>query len=136
MLFVVEILGQPDRDGIAPVIERRTHTGPTVTEALRTAKSNLRSPPASAYSFSMRANGQEVGSWRRSDDGRKADILADLQSVTAKSVTAKSATANSATAKAATAKAATAKAATAKAATAKAATSKFAASVSRAEDDE
>lgn len=80
MLFVIEILGQPDRDGVASVIERRTHTGPTVTEALRTARANLRSPPPTAYSFAMRANGKEVGRWRRGDDGGKADILADLQS--------------------------------------------------------
>jgi hypothetical protein len=85
MLFVIEILGQPDRDGIASVIERRTHTGPTVTEALRTARANLRSPPPSAYSFSMRADGKEVGHWRRSDDGSKADILADIQSAKSKS---------------------------------------------------
>jgi hypothetical protein len=80
MLFVIEILGEPDRDGIASVIERRTHTGSTVTEALRTARANLRSPPPSAYSFSMRANGKEVGHWRRSDDGSNDGMLADLQS--------------------------------------------------------
>lgn len=85
MLFVIDILGQPDRDGNAVIIERRTHTGPTVTEALRTARSNLRSPPPSAYSFSMTANGKEVGRWRRSDDGSKADILADLQAVKSRS---------------------------------------------------
>jgi hypothetical protein len=88
MLFVIDILGQPDHDGNASVIERRTHTGPTVTEALRTARSNLRSPPPSAYSFSMRANGKEVGHWRRGDDGGKADILADLQSAKSRSLAA------------------------------------------------
>jgi hypothetical protein len=116
MLFVVEILGQPDRDGNAFVIERRTHTGPSVSEALRTARANLRSPPASAYSFSMRANGKEVGRWRRSDDGSKADILADLNAAKSKSANSKSARAKSARAKSAT--------------------SKFAASGSRAEDGE
>jgi len=121
MLFVVEILGQPDRDGIAPVIERRTHTGPTVTEALRTAKSNLQSPPASAYSFSMRANGQEVGRWRMNDDGSKADILADL---------------NAAKSKPATSKSSTSKSSTSKPSTSKSSTSKSAASRSRREDDE
>ena len=80
MMFVIEILGKPDSRGDAPVIERRTHTGPTVTEALRTARANLRTPPPSAYSFSMRADGKEVGRWRRSDDGNKADILHDIES--------------------------------------------------------
>jgi hypothetical protein len=81
MLFIIEILEEPDRDGHARVIERRTHTGPTVTEALRTAQANLRAPPPSAYSFSMRANGKEVGRWRRQDDDRKADVLRDLDSM-------------------------------------------------------
>jgi len=78
-MFVIEILGKPDRSGNAPVIECRTHTGPTVTEALRTARANLRSPPPSAYSFSMKANGKEVGRWRRGDIGDEADVLADIE---------------------------------------------------------
>ena len=61
MIFIIEILGEPDRRGKARVIERRTHTGPTISEALRTARANLRTPPPSAYSFSMKANGKEVG---------------------------------------------------------------------------
>jgi hypothetical protein len=77
MLFIIEILEEPDRDGHARVIERRTHTGPTVTEA----QANLRAPPPSAYSFSMRANGKEVGRWRRQDDDRKTDVLRDLDSM-------------------------------------------------------
>jgi hypothetical protein len=84
-MFVIEILGEPDSRGHAPVIERRTHTGPTVTEALRTARANLRSPPPSAYSFSMKANGKEVGRWRRGDVGSKADILADIESAGSRS---------------------------------------------------
>jgi len=78
MLFIIEILGKPDSDGNEPVIERRTHTGPTVTEALRTAQANLRAPPPSAYSFSMTANGKEVGRWRWCDG--KADVLNDIES--------------------------------------------------------
>ncbi len=37
----------------------------------------MRTPPASAYSFSMRADGREVGRWRRSGD--RADVLHDLE---------------------------------------------------------
>jgi hypothetical protein len=80
MIFVIEILEKPDRRGNARVIERRTHTGATVAEALRTAQANLRTPPASAYSFSMRADGKEVGRWRRLDDRHHANILDDIES--------------------------------------------------------
>ena len=82
-MFVIEILGKPDSRGNAPVIERRTHTGSTVTEALRTARANLRTPPPSAYSFSMRADGKEVGRWQRGDDSNKADMLDDIESAKA-----------------------------------------------------
>jgi hypothetical protein len=85
MIFVIEIFGEPDSRGNAPVIERRTHTGPTVTEALRTARANLRTPPPSAYSFSMWADGKEVGRWQRGDDGNKADILGDIKSAKSRS---------------------------------------------------
>jgi hypothetical protein len=85
MMFVIEILGKPDRRGNAPVIERRTHTGPTVTEALRTARANLRAPPESAYSFSMKANGKEVGRWQ--NDGAKAWVLRDLEAARARAPT-------------------------------------------------
>ena len=78
MLFVIEILGEPDSRGNMRVIERRTHTAPNVSEALRTAQANLRSVPPSAYSFSMKANGKEVGRWRRCDSN---SILDDLKSV-------------------------------------------------------
>jgi len=80
VIFVIEIFGKPDSLGNARVIERRTHTGPTVAEALRTARANLRTPPPSAYSFSMSADGKEVGRWRRGDNGGKANILDDIQS--------------------------------------------------------
>jgi hypothetical protein len=80
MIFIIEILGEPDRRGNARVIERRTHTGPTISEALRTARANLRTPPPNAYSFSMKANGKEVGRWQWSGDGNKADVLADIES--------------------------------------------------------
>ncbi|MGA7806352.1 hypothetical protein [Bradyrhizobium sp.] len=79
MMFVIEILDKPDQRGNARVIERRTHTGATVAEALRTAQANLRMPPASAYSFSMRAEGKEVGRWRRFGDGQISDILGDIE---------------------------------------------------------
>jgi hypothetical protein len=49
MLFVIEVFGEPDSLGNARIIERRTHTGPTVSEALQTARANLRMPPPSAY---------------------------------------------------------------------------------------
>jgi hypothetical protein len=87
MIFTIEILGEPDRRGNERVIERRTHTGPTISEALRTARANLRTPPPSAYSFSMKADGREVGRWQCSGDGNKADVLADIES--AKSVSRK-----------------------------------------------
>jgi hypothetical protein len=77
MLFEIEIFGKPDRLGNACIIERRTHTGPTITEALRTAQANLRTPPPSAYSFSMKANGKEVGRWQNDGDG--ANVLADME---------------------------------------------------------
>jgi len=80
VIFVIEIFDKPDSRGNARVIERRTHTGPTVAEALRTARANLRTPPPSAYSFSMSAGGKEVGRWRRGDDGGRANILDDIQS--------------------------------------------------------
>src|SRR6266852_377592 len=85
MLFIIEILGEPDSLGNARVIERRTHTGPTVTEALRTAQANLRTPPPSAYIFSMRIDGKEVGRWQKGDDGNKADILHDIESAKSRS---------------------------------------------------
>jgi hypothetical protein len=78
MMFVIEILGKPDSNGNADIIERRTHTGSTVTEALRTAQANMRTPPPSAYSFSMKANGMEVGRWQRRGEGDKADVLDDI----------------------------------------------------------
>lgn len=78
MMFVIEILGKPDSNGNADIIERRTHTGSTVTEALRTAQANLRTPPPSAYSFSMKANGMEVGRWHRRGGGDNADVLGDI----------------------------------------------------------
>jgi hypothetical protein len=80
MIFIIEILGEPDHRGNARVIERRAHTGPTISEALRTARANLRTPPPSAYSFSMKANGKEVGRWQWRGDGNKADVLADIES--------------------------------------------------------
>jgi hypothetical protein len=87
MLFVIEILGEPDSGGNARVIERRTHTGPSVIEALRTAQANLRTPPPSAYSFSMSIDGKEVGRWRRSgDDGSRADVLRDIGSAKSRSL--------------------------------------------------
>jgi hypothetical protein len=87
MLFIIEILGEPDSRGNARVIERRTHTGPSVSEALRTAQANLRTPPPSAYSFSMSIDGKEVGRWRRSDDdGSRADVLRDIKSVKSRSL--------------------------------------------------
>jgi len=76
MIFEIEIFSKPDSCGNKHIIERRTHTGPTVDEALRTAQANLRTPPPSAYSFSMRANGREVGRWQRSDGGN--DVLIDI----------------------------------------------------------
>ena len=85
MLFIIEILGEPDSLGNARVIERRTHTGATVTEALRTAQANLRTPPPSAYSFSMRIDGKEVGRWRRDDNESRADVLRDIKSAKSRS---------------------------------------------------
>jgi hypothetical protein len=79
MIFVIEILDKPDTGGNAREIERRTHTGATVTEALRTAQANLRSPPPSAYSFSMRSNGKEVGRWQIGHGSQKADVLHDIE---------------------------------------------------------
>ena len=87
VIFIIEILGEPDSRGNARVIERRTHTGPTISEALRTARANLRTPPPSAYSFSMRADGKEVGRWQRDGDRNKADVLADLESAKSRSRT-------------------------------------------------
>jgi len=87
MMFVIEILGEPDSHGNERVIERRTHTGPTITEALRTARANLRTPPSSAYSFSMRADGKEVGRWQRGGDGNKAAVLADIEAAKSRSRT-------------------------------------------------
>jgi hypothetical protein len=81
MLLVIEILGKPDSRGYARVIERRTHTGPTVPEALRTAQANLRSLPANAYSFSMKANGKEVGRWKKGD--KDTNVLDDSESIKA-----------------------------------------------------
>jgi hypothetical protein len=81
MLFIIEILGEPDSSGNARVIERRTHTGPSVSEALRTAQANMRTPPPSAYSFSMSVNGKEVGRWRRDGDGHRANVLHDLEAM-------------------------------------------------------
>lgn len=81
MLFVIEIFGEPDSRGNMRVIERRTHTGPNVSEALRTAQANLRSVPASAYSFSMKANGKEVGRWRRRDGN---NVLNDIKSASSR----------------------------------------------------
>ena len=78
---MIEIFYKPDSCGNARLIERRTHTGPTVAEALRTARANLRTPPPSAYSFSMWVGAKEVGRWHRGDNANKADLLDDLESV-------------------------------------------------------
>ena len=78
MMCVIEIFGKPDSNGNAEIIERRTHTGSSVTEALRTARANMRTPPPSAYSFSMKANGMEVGRWQRGGEGDKANVLDDI----------------------------------------------------------
>jgi hypothetical protein len=80
VLFTIEIFDRPDSGGNARLIERRTHAGPTAAEALRTARANLRTPPPSAYSFSMRAGEKEVGRWKRGDGGNKADVLDDIES--------------------------------------------------------
>jgi hypothetical protein len=80
MLFIIEISTRPDGRGNAHVIERLTHTGPSVTEALQTARTNLRTPPPSAYSFSMKADGKEVGRWQIDGDTESSDVLADLKS--------------------------------------------------------
>lgn len=80
MMFVIEIFSKPDKRGNAHVVERRTHTGPSVTEALRTAQANLHTPPPSTYSFSMKANGKEVGRWHMGDGGNKANVLDDIES--------------------------------------------------------
>jgi hypothetical protein len=80
MMFVIEIFGKPDSNGHADIIERRTHTGSSVTEALRTARANMRTPPPSAYSFSMKANGMEVGRWQRGGEVDKANVLDDIVS--------------------------------------------------------
>jgi hypothetical protein len=68
MIFIIDIMSEPESGGEAYVIERRTHSGATVEEALQTARRNLRGP-AGAYSFAMRTYkyGQEVGRWRASD---------------------------------------------------------------------
>jgi hypothetical protein len=79
MIFVIEILEKPDHGGNARVIERRTHTGASVTEALRTAQANLRSPPPRAYIYSMRSNGKEVGRWQIGNGSQKADVLHDIE---------------------------------------------------------
>jgi hypothetical protein len=81
MMFVIEIFAKPDSCGNAVLIERRAHTGSSVTEALRTAHANLRTPPPSAYSFSMKANGKEVGCWKRGTD--KTNVLDDIESARA-----------------------------------------------------
>jgi hypothetical protein len=86
MLFIIEILGEPDNRGNARVIERRTHTGPSVSEALRTAQANMRTPPPSAYSFSMSIDGKEVGRWRRPDDDGRTDVLGDIKSARSRSL--------------------------------------------------
>jgi hypothetical protein len=64
MLFVVEILDKPDPCGIARVIEQRLHTAVDVTEALRTARANLRSLPPRAFGFCLKADGRELGRWQ------------------------------------------------------------------------
>jgi len=73
MLFVVEILDKPDLCGIARVIEQRLHTAVDVTEALRTARANLRSLPPRAFGFSLKADGRELGRWQIARDRNAAD---------------------------------------------------------------
>ena len=73
MLFVVEILDKPDLCGIARVIEQRLHTAVDVTEALRTARANLRSLPPRAFGFCLKADGRELGRWHIARDRNGAD---------------------------------------------------------------
>jgi len=73
MLFVVEILDKPDLCGTARVIEQRLHTAVDVTEALRTARANLRSLPPRAFGFSLKADGRELGRWQIARDRNVAD---------------------------------------------------------------
>jgi hypothetical protein len=40
-----------------------------------------------AYSFSMRADGKEVGRWQRGDDDNKANVLDDIKSAKSRSHT-------------------------------------------------
>jgi hypothetical protein len=64
-MFQLHILGKPDSAGNAPVIDTRVHAGPSVEEAIQTAKANLlNSPPRNAYGFSLLDNdGAEVHRW-------------------------------------------------------------------------
>ena len=73
MLFVVEILDKPDLCGIARVIEQRLHTAVDVTEALRTARANLRSLPPRAFGFCLKIDGRELGRWQIAHDRNGAD---------------------------------------------------------------
>ena len=77
MLFVIEILGEPDGQGVPRVIERRAHTAPTIAEAVRSARANMYSLPRGADSFSMAVDGKEVARWRRDSDGDGAAVPND-----------------------------------------------------------
>ena len=61
MLFDLQLLGKPDANGNAAVVESRTHAGPSVEEAVRTAQIIVRSTSVpGTYGFRLIRNGLEV----------------------------------------------------------------------------
>jgi hypothetical protein len=69
MRFDVQLLGKPDANGNALVVENRTHAGASVEEAVRTAKiiGQGTSVPGT-YGFRLIRNGLEVFLWFNEQD--------------------------------------------------------------------
>jgi hypothetical protein len=61
MLFDLQLLGKPDANGNAAVVESRTHAGASVEEAVRSAKIIVQSTSVpGTYGFRLIRNGLEV----------------------------------------------------------------------------
>src|SRR4051812_4338942 len=64
MLFDLQLLGKPDANGNAAVVESRTHAGASIEEAVRTAKIIVQSTLVpGTYGFRLIRNGLEVLLW-------------------------------------------------------------------------
>jgi hypothetical protein len=69
MLFDIQLLGKPDANGHAAVVQSRTHAGDSIEDAVRAAKIIVRSASVpGAEGFRLIRNGLEVFLWFNEQD--------------------------------------------------------------------